>query len=187
MTGPHQGHESKAGISETDRARAASAAAELVEHVDIAGQVLAVVPRAHMRQELLRHRCTYVAVVDSAQRLVVHQRANWKDVYPGWWDVAFGGICGVGEDWDAAARRELEEEAGLRVELEYLGTRSYQGDDGAVVGRVYVAKTDAEPTCPDGEVIAIDRVSLDHLDQWLDGRSVCLDSLAVVLPLLNNS
>lgn len=140
-----------------------------------------------MRSESLRHRCTYVAVVDSAERLVVHQRADWKDVYPGWWDVAFGGVCSVGEDWDAAAARELDEEAGLQAELEYLGERTYHGNDGAVLGRIYLARTDVEPTCPDGEVVAVDRVPLDNLEEWLHGRSVCLDSIAVVLPLLNNS
>ena len=167
--------------------RAAAAALELVEHVDAEGRVIDVVSRAQMRAGLLRHRCTYVAVVDSAERLVVHQRADWKDVYPSWWDVAFGGICGVGEHWDEAAARELKEEAGLQVELEHLGSRNYEGDDGAVVGRVYLARTDAEPSCPDGEVVGIDRIALADLDTWLPGRSVCLDSLAVVLPFLNNS
>ncbi len=171
----------------TENARATAAAVELVEHVDADGQVLAVVSRAEMRQQSLRHRCTYIAVVDSAKRLVVHQRADWKDVYPGWWDVSFGGICGVGEKWDTAAARELEEEAGLEADLEYLGPGSYEGDDGAVFGRIYLARTDAEPSCPDGEVVATDRVPLDDLDHWLQGRSVCLDSIAVVLPLLNNS
>lgn len=171
----------------SDLQRADSASRELVEHVDPDGQVLAVVSRARMRQELLRHRCTYVAVVDSKQQLLVHQRAAWKDVYPSWWDIAFGGICGVDEDWDAAAARELAEEAGLRTPLELLGSGSYDGNDGAVIGRIYLASTDVEATCPDGEVVATARVPLVELETWLQGRPVCLDSLSVVLPLLNIS
>ncbi|MCB0972291.1 MAG: hypothetical protein KDA97_12360, partial [Acidimicrobiales bacterium] len=70
--------------------RRAAADAEQVEVVDLDGTVVDVVSRARMRRERLRHRCTYVVVVDSDERLVVHRRAEWKDVWPGRWDVAFG-------------------------------------------------------------------------------------------------
>src|SRR5690606_5285189 len=86
-----------------------SAASEPVEVVDRNGTVVDVVDRARMRAKRLRHRCTYVAVVDAADRVVVHRRADWKDVWPGRWDIAFGGVVAVGETWDAAAARELAE------------------------------------------------------------------------------
>lgn len=160
-----------------------SADGELVEHVDPEGRVLEVVTRGEMRQRLLRHRCTYVAVVTSERELVVHRRADWKDVYPGWWDVFFGGVCGVGEDWEDAAARELAEEAGLALSdlasaLSYLGPANYEGFDGLILGRLYLAVADAEPTCPDGEVVAIDRIPLSEIESWFDGRSVCFDSVA---------
>ncbi len=165
--------------------RQTAAAAELVEHVDADGNVIGIVPRAEVRAGLLRHRCTFVAVVDSSNRLVVHQRADWKDIYPGWWDVAFGGVCGVGEDWVSAARRELAEEAGLTGEALWpLGRVHYDAFDGSLIGEVYLVHSDAEPTCPDDEVVAIDRVPIADLGRWLEGRPVCRDSLQVVVPLL---
>lgn len=178
-----------------------SAGDERVEHVDSDGRVLGIVTRSEMRRRNLRHRCTYVVVIDSDERVVVHRRADWKDVYPGWWDVAFGGVCGVvgvcgvaasergeaavGEDWVGAARRELAEEAGIEgVALWPLGSVRYDADDGHLVGEVYLARTDAEPSCPDGEVVEIDRVPLGSLAAWLNDRNVCLDSRTVVVPLL---
>ncbi|MCP3911570.1 MAG: NUDIX domain-containing protein [Actinomycetia bacterium] len=135
-----------------------------------------------MRAGDLRHRCTYVAVVTSAGELVVHQRADWKDVYPAYWDVAFGGVCGVGEGWLLSAQRELAEEAGIAgVELEDLGGVTWGN---IIVGRVFLACSDAELTCPDGEVQRVDRVAPGNLDRWLEGREVCLDSLDVVVPKL---
>ena len=85
-----------------------------------------------------RHRACYVAVLTSAGELVVHRRADWKDVYPGYWDVCFGGVLGAGEAWDDAAHRELQEEAGIDAPLELLGISSWEAPDARLNGRVYL-------------------------------------------------
>ncbi|MDH3678404.1 MAG: NUDIX domain-containing protein [Acidimicrobiia bacterium] len=158
---------------------------ELVEVVAADGTVVDVVTRGEMRARNLRHRCTYVSIVTSDDRLIVHQRADWKDVFPSYWDVCFGGIAGVGEAWEIAARRELAEEAGVDdVALTELGSVAYDEDDGRLVGRVYVARFDGALSCPDGEVVAVDSVPLADLDRWLAGRSVCPDSAQLALPLV---
>ena len=86
---------------------------ELVDWVGEDDSVLAVVSRERMRRERLLHRAVFVAVLDGSDRVVVHRRAAWKDVWPSAWDVCFGGVVAAGESWDEAARRELAEEAGL--------------------------------------------------------------------------
>lgn len=156
-----------------------SAGAEAVEEVDTDGVVQRVVTRAEMRVHRLRHRCTYVLVLDDADRLVVHQRAGWKDVWPSRWDVAFGGVAGVGEDWLAAARRELNEEAGVDAVLRQAGGGAYDDDDVSVLGRVFVARHDGPFRFPDGEVVASERVPLARLGEVLAARSWCPDSLAL--------
>lgn len=158
---------------------AAAAAEELVEVVDERGEVLEVVRRADMRARRLRHRCTYVVVVDAAERLLVHRRAAWKDVWPSRWDVAFGGVVGVGEDWGIAALRELEEEAGVEAGLQELGGGTYDDADVSVLGRVYLARHDGPFTFPDGEVVASDRVPLDAIEGWIADHELCPDSLAL--------
>jgi 8-oxo-dGTP pyrophosphatase MutT (NUDIX family) len=164
-------------VSEPGDASAARAASELVEVVDERGEVLQVVARSQMRAERLRHRCTYVIVVDLAERLVVHQRAAWKDVWPGRWDVAFGGVVGVGEEWGVAAQRELEEEAGVTAGLQALGGGTYDDEDVSVLGRVYLARHDGPFTFPDGEVVASDRIPLDDVERWIATHELCPDSL----------
>ena len=131
------------------------------------------------RVELLR-RCG----LGGDSRLVVHKRAGWKDVNPSFWDIAFGGVCGVGETWLRAARRELAEEAGLTAPLIDLGSGHYTDDHTDIVARCFLAATEDEPTCPDGEVVELDVVRLDRLDQWLSWRSVCPDSVALLGPTL---
>lgn len=175
------------GSREDRQGRRAASRAELVEVVDEDGVVLEVTTRERIRARGLRHRCTYVFVVTSAGELVVHRRADWKDVYPGYWDLCFGGICGVGESWPESAARELAEEAGLSgVALEDLGAVLHDGTEGRIVGRVFLARTDDEPTCPDGEVEAVDRVPVAELDRWLTERPVCTDSRDAALPVLRS-
>lgn len=118
-------------------------------------------------------------------RLVVHRRADWKDVYPSFWDVAFGGVCGVGETWFESARRELAEEAGLIAPLIDLGPGRYTDDHTDIVARRFLAVTEDETTCPDGEVVEVDVIRVDGLDRWLARHSVCPDSVALLGPILS--
>ena len=74
----------------------AGPADELVEVVDVDGRVIEVVTRQRMRAENLRHRSVAVVVFDSRGRLLIHRRADHKDVWPGYWDLCFGGVVGVG-------------------------------------------------------------------------------------------
>lgn len=162
------------------------AADELVDLVDEHDAVLEVVTRAEMRARGAgaRHRAVYVAVVTSAGELVVHRRADWKDVYPGYWDVCFGGVLGAGEGWDEAARRELREEAGVDAVPELVAVGEWAAPDVRLNARVYRVAHDGPFTCPDGEVVEVATVPLDGLDAWLTDRWVCPDSVDLVVPHL---
>lgn len=159
---------------------------ELVDVVDLDDHVLEVVTRAELRARGAgaRHRACYVAVLTTADELVVHRRAEWKDVYPGWWDVCFGGVLGAGEAWEDAAHRELLEESGIDAQPELLGTARWDRPDVGLNARIYLVVHDGPFTCPDGEVVEVDTVPVADLDDWLDGRLVCPDSVDLVVPLL---
>jgi 8-oxo-dGTP pyrophosphatase MutT (NUDIX family) len=159
---------------------------ELVEVVDTDGTVLEVVTRATMRARNLRHRCSYI-VVRSGGRVLAHQRAAWKDVWPSHWDLAFGGVLAPGEPWLDGAVRELAEEAGAVVvasDLTELGSLTYESELVRVLGRVYAVECGGPFTFADGEVERIEWVAREDLAGWLRDRPICLDSLAGVVPLL---
>ena len=156
---------------------------ERVELVDPDGEVLDVVTRAEMRAGRLRHRCVYLAVIGTDGRLLVHRRAPDKDVWPGRWDVAAGGVVGAGEDWDVAARRELAEELGLAdASIEPAGGGRYDDEDVHVVARVYLVHSDGPFHFDDGEVVEARFVTLDELAALRAAEPFCPDSLELVLP-----
>lgn len=158
---------------------------ELVEVVDVDGTVTAVVTRDEVRARNLRHRSVFVVVVNDAGELLAHRRAETKDLWPGMWDVAFGGIVQAGETWEQAAVRELHEEAGITAELTYLGEDTYE--DGVVreLGRIYLARHEGPFSFPDGEVAEASWVPPLALAGWLATREVCPDSRRLVVPRLD--
>ena len=142
--------------------------------------MLRVVTRAEMRAGRLRHRCVYLALVWDG-RLLVHRRSDAKDVFPGWWDVAAGGVVGAGEAWDDAARRELAEELGVSGDLVALGDVAFEDEHCRVVGRAYLVEHPGPFTFADGEVVEARWASRAEAEAL---EPVCTDSKAVVLPLV---
>jgi isopentenyldiphosphate isomerase len=161
---------------------------ERVDLIDEHDQVLGVVSRAEMRADRLLHRCVFVAVQHPDGRLLVHRRREHKDVWPGWFDIAVGGVVAAGERYDDAARREVAEEVGLDdalpVAIDDGVARLYRDGEVALLGRCYRVVHPGPFTFADGEVVEarwVDRAELDHLlaTEWF-----LPDSLALLLPLL---
>ena len=178
------------------------AGAELVDVVDADDRVIEVVTRAAMRASGLRHRAVYLIVQSTSGALLVHQRSFDKDIAPGWWDIAVGGVVSAGETYDAAGRRELAEEIGVSdASIEPLGGGQYDDDPASVdgrqddvrqddrialhvVGRIYRVVHDGPFTFADGEVIGAEWVEPLRLPVVLAERAFCPDSLALCLPFL---
>ena len=94
------------------RHRAASDA-EQIAWVDADDRLLGALARAELRERGLIGRGTYILLFNSAGELCVHRRTLSKALYPGYWDVAAGGMVQVDESYAESAARELEEELGV--------------------------------------------------------------------------
>src|SRR3954454_11229811 len=74
----------------------------------------------------LWHRAVHVLVFDGARRVFLQKRSMLKDLSPGLWDSSCSGHLDAGEDYDAAAARELAEEIGVRLEPGNAPTRWFR-------------------------------------------------------------
>jgi len=153
---------------------------ELVDVLDDAGRVVGTVTRREMRARRLPHRVVYVLVFDRTGRLFVHRRTATKDVYPGFCDVAVGGVLAAGESFDAGARREAAEELGVTVAPEPLFPFRFTDPETIVHGMVYRAVHDGPFVLQPSEIVSGDFVPLDAIPTRAAREPFCPDGLAVL-------
>ncbi|MQT27668.1 NUDIX domain-containing protein [Pseudomonas helleri] len=100
-------------ISANEAAHRAASDVEQVVWVDRDDRVLGTKPRHELREQGLIGRGTFILLFNAAGELCVHQRTLSKALYPGFWDVAAGGMVGMNESYAESAARELAEELGV--------------------------------------------------------------------------
>jgi len=111
---------------------------EIVQIVNRDNVETGTAKRSVMREEGLTHRATYILVFNSRNELFLQKRTMTKDIYPGHWDVAAGGVVLAGESYAVSAERELLEELGVRDgELHYCFDYYYEDSANKVWGAVF--------------------------------------------------
>ncbi len=115
---------------------------EIFEVVDEDNRVIGTALRAECHgNPALLHRTCHVVVFHPDGRILLQKRSRHKDIQPGKWDTAVGGHLMPGEDFEAAARREMGEELGLDsgLPLEYLFDSKIRNDIESENTRVFAA------------------------------------------------
>ncbi len=88
---------------------------EIFDVVNERDEVIDRKPRSEVHRLGLRHRAVHVLVFNSRGEMFLQKRSMTKDREPGKWDSSASGHVDSGEDYDAAAVREMREEIGLAV------------------------------------------------------------------------
>ena len=91
---------------------------EWFDLVDAEDRVTGRATRGEVHVNNLRHRAVHLFVFNQAGELFLQKRSPWKDRHPGVWDSSASGHVDSGEDYDAAAVRELREELGAEGTVE---------------------------------------------------------------------
>ena len=89
---------------------------EWFDVVDEQDRVVGRASRAEVHARNLRHRAVHLWLFRPNGRLLLQKRALHKDSAPGCWVSSCSGHLDCGEDYEGAARRELEEELGIPPE-----------------------------------------------------------------------
>jgi isopentenyldiphosphate isomerase len=154
---------------------------ELVDVVDENDRVLSQATRREVRQRNLRHRAVYILAFNGHGQLFVHRRTFTKDIFPGYWDVAVGGVVSAGEDYAAAAARELREELGVRdAGLRRLFAMRYEDPVVRICGMVYSYTSEGGFTLQASEILSGEWMDLDVLLERTQSTPFCPDGLEVL-------
>lgn len=130
-----------------------SVAEERIVIVDEHNNEVGSATRREMRERNLPHRASFILVFNSAGQLFVQQRTNSKDIYPGYYDVACGGVVQEGETYETSAARELAEELGIgETALTALFDFYFKDNANLVWGRAFVCTYDGVITLQQEEV-----------------------------------
>ena len=138
---------------------------EIVSIVDESDNIVGQAPRHVMRAQGLLHRVTYIFVFNDKGELFVQKRTTSKDLYPGYYDLAAGGVVCVGESYEQSALRESREELGIEnTPLEFHFKFFFDQENNRCWGKVYSCIHDGpfvlqEEEVESGEFMPIDRIT----------------------------
>lgn len=141
--------------------------AEMLLHVDENNIPLGPISRGDVRKDNLWHRASYIFVMNSSKQFAIHKRTDIKDYCPSYWDTCCGGCIGPGETDGDSARRELEEEYGIKdTPLEFISSYKYADDNTKNWASLFFVRYDGEIICQPEEVEKV---------EWVDASKVLTD------------
>ena len=164
-------------------AKANSAYAPQLEQVLIVDENNARVgatSRQVMRRDKLIHRSTYIYVQDPQGKLFVQKRTVSKDIFPGFYDIATGGVVLAEDTSDyLSAVRELDEEMGIKgTELEVCFDYCYRM--GNVWCAVFLTKWDKELVLQPEEVQWVEVMGVNEIFERSLAEEFTPDSLEIL-------
>ena len=157
---------------------------EIVMVVDDENRPVAELPRHRVRSENLPHRTSCIFVFDRRGRVLVQLRTTIKDMYPGYYDLAAGGVVAAGESYEDNAEREAEEELGIRdTDLEPKLDFYYEDEGNRCFGRVFTCVHEGPFTLQAEEVESVAFHTVEEIAAG-DVSPVTPDSLLALNRLL---
>lgn len=144
---------------------------ELFDVVDEQDNVIGQATRSEVHAKGLMHRAVHILVFNKKYACLLQKRSMLKDRHPGVWDSSAAGHLDAGEDYESAARRELEEELGITdTRLIRVGTLPPSEQTGFEHVAIFAAVQDGRVTYPAAEIEGVLPFTADLIDRWLERR-----------------
>ncbi|MCP2076017.1 UNVERIFIED_ORG: isopentenyldiphosphate isomerase [Pseudomonas lini] len=167
--------------SSREVAHRAASDAELIAWVDEHDNPLGSLVRSDLRERGLIGRGTYILLFNSAGELCVHRRTLSKAIYPGFWDVAAGGMVQAHETYAESAARELAEELGVSgVELTAHDHFYFEDTGSRLWCSAFSAVWDGPLILQPEEVLEARFLAVDQVLDEIQRKPYCPDSLAAL-------
>lgn len=94
---------------------------EYFDVIDKYGNIIGKATRTECHKDRsLAHRVVHVLVFNSNGELLLQKRHKNKDIQPGKWDTSVGGHLNLGETFEKAVVREMQEELGISADVKHI-------------------------------------------------------------------
>lgn len=143
---------------------------ELFDVVDSADRVIDQQPRGIVHARRLLHRASSVFVLNSRGEFLLQLRSATKDQYPSCWTASASGHLDAGEDYETAARRELEEELGLTSPIEFLAKLPAGPETAFEFTGLFRTVTDDPPTPHPTEIAGLEWATLSDIERRIQAQ-----------------
>ena len=102
---------------------------EFFDIVDEQDNVIGKSSKEEAHTKSLLHRTIHILILNSHGELLLQKRSQNQQIAPGHWGSSVGGHVSSGETYEQAAYRELQEELGIKTQLEKFSklVSSHQG------------------------------------------------------------
>src|SRR3989338_5086488 len=156
---------------------------EFLDIVSEQDEVVGRAARAEIYERKLTHRIVHVYVFNSQGELALQRRSAQCDYCPLHFGTSAAGHVSSGETYEQAAQRELKEELGINVPLQFLGKEYYTEDPRGVMKfiSVYRAEYDGDLPFDPKEVESVRWLSLNRVRALLKAGEPFAPQLAYML------
>jgi len=141
---------------------------EIFDVVDADDNVIGQAPRSVVHKRRLLHRAANVFVFNSRGQLLVQKRSADKDEFPSCYTSSASGHLSAGETYDECAPREMQEEIGLTVPLEFLNKFPGTPANAYEHTVLYRALSDETPIPDPGEIESVHYFDVERLSQLIE-------------------
>jgi 16S rRNA (adenine1518-N6/adenine1519-N6)-dimethyltransferase len=138
--------------------------------VDEEDRLLGDAPRHEVHGNNLRHRAVHILIFNGLGELFLQKRSRWKDRHPLLWDSSAAGHVEAGEEYDATAVRELQEELGVKAELTRVAKLPASGRTGQEFIWLYRGQHDGPFTLARSEIEYGEFFPTDVVSEWVNVR-----------------
>lgn len=150
---------------------------EIVTIVDENNNVVGSEQRSKMRKFRMIHRATFILVFNSDDLIFVQKRSQFKDLYPGYYDLTTGGVVLADEPYNISAEREIEEELGIKdIPLVSLYDFFSSSTENRVWGRVFKCVYNGEIVLQESEIESGGFYHINEVEKLIETKSVTPES-----------
>lgn len=153
---------------------------EILDMITEDDEVIGTITRKEAIKGRLLHRGIFIMVFNGNGDLFLQLRPNNKEVYPNHWSISCSGYVKSEETYEDAAERELKEELGIDVPLNYITRFRYKDKFTNYIGHLFAVEYELPVKPNKKEVKKGKYVSKNELMKIIKKKNFCPDDKKMV-------